>query len=81
MMGSSPPRPTQKSWKRPTDQELLNLARRARNLGAEVGSYTAESGEDEVAGTLRRAEGLRVDAAETKAAKGFKVSFSEVFTS
>lgn len=74
MVGSSPPRPTQKSWKRPADQELLNLARRARNLGAEVNSYTADSNEDDVMGTLRRAESLRMDAAETKAAKGFKVS-------
>lgn len=72
--GSSPLRPTQKSWKRPADQELLNLARRARNISAEVDSYTAESAEGDIAGTLRRAESLRADAVETRAAKGFKVS-------
>lgn len=71
-----PSSPSTARW-RSADKDVMSLARRARGLANELDALSAESVEDDVRGTLRRAEGLRVDAVSAKAAEGFKVSRDE----
>lgn len=74
---SSPHVPSSPSvrW-RSADKDVLGMARRARGLAAELDAAGAESHEDDVRGTLRRAEALRADAVSSRAAEGFKVRAS-----
>ncbi|CAK9781697.1 hypothetical protein CC85DRAFT_289760 [Cutaneotrichosporon oleaginosum] len=58
-------------WKS-ADKDIMGMARRARGLTAEVDAAGAESHEDDLRGTLKRAEALRADAVSSKAAEGFK---------
>lgn len=69
----APPSSPSQRWKS-ADKDVLGFARRARGLAAELDAQTAESVEEDVKGTLKRAETLRADVVSAKAAEGFKVS-------
>ena len=73
MAGSSPVRPMPKADK-VASGELMGLARRAKNIAADVAGFECETDKKRVDGMLDRAEALTRDVASAKAIQAVKVS-------
>ena len=76
-IGSSPVRPPARSNKQ-VDRELMGLAKRAKEIGAEFSGYDCEVDALSASTSLRRAETLIEDAASAKAILAVKVGLMPV---